>query len=232
MVLTPQEIQDNSSATLTAFADKLVGPQWGSLAILAFLSSTVATLQTTLLPSVRTAFSMGRDGMLGPVWAVVHPVWRTPWLGTLITGAISGIIALVSLKLGGLAAVVNAGVTSIGLLVAFYYGVVGISCVVYYRHALTSTLKGFIFAGVFPLLSAITLFVLGGYLIWTDWNASSDFAFDATNGKFLVFVPLVALLSGIPALIYSYLRRHPKYLSMPAESAGATALNPQPAAAR
>jgi amino acid transporter len=231
-VLTPQEINDNSSATLTAFADKLVGPHWGSLAILAFLSSTVATLQTTLLPSVRTAFSMGRDGMLGPVWAVVHPIWRTPWIGTLIMGAISAVIALVSLKLGGLAAVVNAGVTSIGLLVAFYYGVVGVSCTVYYRHALTNNLKGFIFAGVFPLLSAITLFVLGGYLIWTDWNASSDFAFDATNGKFLVLVPAVALLSGIPALIYSYLRRHPKYMSMATESASPTALSPEPVGAR
>jgi amino acid transporter len=231
-VLTPQEIQDNSSATLTAFADKLVGAQWGSLAILAFLSSTVATLQTTLLPSVRTAFSMGRDGMLGPVWAIVHPIWRTPWIGTLIMGAISAVIALVSLKLGGLAAVVNAGVTSIGLLVAFYYGVVGISCVVYYRHALTNNVKGFIFAGVFPLLSASSLFILGGYLIWTDWNASSDFAFDATNGKFLVVVPLVALLSGIPAIIYAYIRRHPKYMSMPTESAASTALSPQPAAPR
>lgn len=231
-VLTPKEIADNSSATLTAFADKLVGQQWGSLAILAFLSSTVATLQTTLLPSVRTAFSMGRDGMLGPVWAIVHPIWRTPWIGTLIMGAISGVIALVSLKLGGLAAIVSAGVTSIGLLVAFYYGVVGISCVVYYRHALTNNLKGFIFAGVYPLLSAITLFVLGGYLIYTDWNLSSDFAFDATNGKFLVAVPLIGLLSGIPALIYSYLRRHPKYMSMPTESAAPTALSPQGAAAR
>jgi amino acid transporter len=223
-VLTPKEIQDNSSATLTAFADKLVGPQWGSLAILAFLSSTVATLQTTLLPSVRTAFSMGRDGMLGPVWAKVHPTWRTPWIGTLLMGGISGVIALVSLKLGGLAAVVNAGVTSIGLLVAFYYGVVGVSCTVYYRHALTKNLKGFIFAGVFPLLSAIVLFILGGYLIWTDWNASSDFAFEATNGKFLVLVPLVGIISGVLALIYSYLRRHPKYMSMPTESAPSNAL--------
>jgi amino acid transporter len=224
-VLTPQEIQDNSSATLTAFANKLVGPQWGSLAILAFLSSTVATLQTTLLPSVRTAFSMGRDGMLGPIWAKVHPTWRTPWIGTLLMGGISGVIALVSLKLGGLAAVVNAGVTSIGLLVALYYGVVGVSCTVYYRHALTKNLKGFIFAGVFPLLSAITLFILGGYLIWTDWNASSDFAFDATNGKFLVLVPVVGVLSGVLALIYSYLRRHPKYMSMPTESAPSNALS-------
>src|SRR6202171_1024412 len=85
-VLTPEEIQKNSSATLTAFANKLVGPQWGSLAILAFLSSTVDTLTTTLLPSLRTAFSMGRDGMLGKIWARVDPRWQTPWIGTLIMG--------------------------------------------------------------------------------------------------------------------------------------------------
>jgi hypothetical protein len=102
--------------------------------------------------------------------------------------------------------------------------VVGVSCTVYYRRALTKNLKGFIFAGLFPLLSAITLFILGGYLIWTDWNASSAFAFDATNGKFLVVVPLLGILSGVLALIYSYLRRHPKYMSMPAESAPSNAL--------
>jgi hypothetical protein len=69
--------------------------------------------------------------------------------------------------------------------------------------------RGSIVAGVFPLLSAISLFILGRCLIWTDWDASSDFAFDATNRKLLVFVPAVALLSGIPALIYILLRRHP-----------------------
>jgi amino acid transporter len=224
-VLTPAEIQANASTTLTAFADKLVGQQWGSLAILAFLSSTVATLQTTLLPSVRTAFSMGRDGMLGKVWAVVSPQWKTPWIGTLIMGGISAVIALVSIKIGGLNAIVVSGVTSIGLLVAAYYGLVGISCTVFYRHALTRNIKGFIFAGVFPLLSALTLFGLAFYLTYQDWTTSGALALDATNGKFQVIVPAVAILSALPALAWTYLRRHPKYLSMPIESAAATALD-------
>ena len=230
MVLTPAEIQANSSTTLTAFADKLVGQQWGSLAILAFLSSTVATLQTTLLPSVRTAYSMGRDHMLGPIWAKVDPRWHTPAIGTILMGAISGIIAVTSVKVGGLNAIVSAGVTSIGLLVAFYYSVVGISCTVFYRRALTRNIKGFVFAGVFPLLSAAALIVLGVYLTYTDWRASDSFAFDATNGKFLVAVPAVVLLSAIPALIWTWVRRHPKYLSMPTESAPPTALDSQPVA--
>jgi amino acid transporter len=223
--LTPAEIQANSSTTLTAFADKLVGQQWGSLAILAFLSSTVATLQTTLLPSVRTAYSMGRDGMLGRVWAIVSPKWQTPWVGTLIMGAISAVIAIASLKLGGLNAIVVSGVTSIGLLVAAYYGLVGISCAVYYRHALTTSVKAFVLAGLFPMLSALTLFALATYLIYQDWTTSGAIALDATNGKFQVIVPAAVVLSAIPAYLYAYLRRHPKYMSMATSSAPRDALD-------
>jgi amino acid transporter len=225
MVMTPAEIQANTSQVLIAWADKMVGTQWGSLAALAFLSSTVATLQTTLLPSVRTAFSMGRDGMLGAIWARVHPAWQTPAVGTIIMGALAGIIAIASVKIGGLNAIVSAGVLSIGLLVAFYYSVVGIACTVYYRHALTRNLKGFVFAGVVPILSAASLLGLGVYLTYTDWTLSDTFAFDATNGKFLVAVPAVVLLSAIPALIWTKVRRNPKYLSMPTVAAPANALD-------
>jgi amino acid transporter len=223
--LTPQEIQANSSTTLTAFADKLVGSQWGSLAILAFLSSTIATLQTTLLPSVRTAFSMGRDGMLGRVWAMVHPNWRTPAWGTVIMGGISAVIAILSTRIGGLNAIVVSGVTSIGLLVATYYGLVGISCAVYYRRALTSSVRGFVMAGVFPVLSALVLFGLAGYLIYQDWTTSGSLAVDATNGKFQVIVPLVVVLSVIPALAWTYFIRRPDYLRRPASAAPRDALS-------
>ena len=225
MVLTPDELQKNASTTLTAFADKLVGPQWGSLAILAFLSSTIATLQTTLLPSARTAYSMARDGMLGRVWATIDPRWNTPAIGTIIMGAISAVLALGSLALGSsLGAVVTAGVTSIGLLVAFYYGLVGIACAVYYRKALTRNLKGFIFAGVVPVVSAVVLFILAGYLIYQDWTSTDTFAFSASNGKFNVLVPVAILLAGVPALIYQVLVRRPAYMSLPSESASEDAL--------
>jgi amino acid transporter len=223
MVLTPDEIQATPN-TLIAFADKMVGNQWGSLAVLAFLSSTVATLQTTLLPSVRTSFSMGRDGMLGAIWAKVNPAWHTPAWGTVIMGAIAAVIAIGSVYLGGLQAIVNAGVTSIGLLVAVYYSIVGISCTVYYRKALSNNIKGLVFAGVVPLASAAVLLSLGGYLIYTDWTSATSFAFDATNGWFLVAVPVVTLLAAAPALLWTYLRRHPKYLSNPTETAPADAL--------
>ncbi len=231
MVLTPKEIQDNSATTLSAFAAKMVGQPLASLAILAFLSSTVATVQTTLLPSARTAFSMGRDGVLGPIWARVHPVWRTPALGTLILALIAGAVAVLSMAIGGLNAVVNAGVTSLGILVSVYYGLAAITCVVYYRRALPDSVKGLIFAGIFPALSAAFLFALAGYLIWNDWTSSDSFAVDASNGKFLVVVPVAVMLLGVVALIYSMARRHSPFYKMQRVEAAPDAFSNVPVSA-
>ena len=214
MVMTPDEIQKNSATTLTAFAKKLVGDPWASLAILAFLSSTVATVQTTLLPSARTAFSMGRDGVLSPIWAKVHAVWHTPAAGTMILATTAAAVAILSLAIGGLNAVVNAGVTSLGILVSVYYGLAAIACAVYYRRALSHSVKGLIFAGIFPLLSAITLFVLAGYLIYKYWTSTDSIAVDAANGKFIVIVPVLVMLAGVLALIYSMARRHSPFYRM------------------
>ncbi|HYM50382.1 MAG TPA: APC family permease [Candidatus Limnocylindrales bacterium] len=224
MVLTPKEIAANSATTLTAFANKIVGQPIASLAILAFLSSTIATVQTTLLPSARTAFSMGRDGVIGGLWARVHPVWKTPAVGTIVLALIAAIAAVLSLPLGQLGAVVTAGVTSIGVLVAFYYGMAAIACAVLYRRALTRSVKGLIFAGIVPVLSGLILFVLAGYLLYQNWTSTDSIAFDATNGKFLALVPVVIILAGIPALIWSQLRQRSGYYRMPRVTADPDAL--------
>jgi amino acid transporter len=217
MVLTQKEVQDHGSTALTYFANKLVGPGWGSLAALALVSSTVAVIQTTLLPTARTAFSMGRDGVLGRVWAIVHPAWKTPWIGTLIFGSIAGLIAVVSQSLGALNAVIAAGVTSIGLLVAFYYGLTGLACAVSYRHKLTRSAKDLFLVGIVPVFGAVSLYALAIYLLYQDWTATDKLALDANNGKFQVIVPVGVVVSGVIALAWSSLRR--RYFHRTPESA-------------
>jgi amino acid transporter/nucleotide-binding universal stress UspA family protein len=52
------------------------------------LLSTMSALNATVLASSRVAFSMGRERMLPPRLAVIHPVRRTPHIAVLATGFI------------------------------------------------------------------------------------------------------------------------------------------------
>ena len=51
----------------------------------AILSSSLATTQTTLLPSSRLSLSMARDGVFPRMFAVIHRSGQTPWVGTVVT---------------------------------------------------------------------------------------------------------------------------------------------------
>jgi amino acid transporter/nucleotide-binding universal stress UspA family protein len=52
------------------------------------LLSTMSALNATVLASSRVAFSMGRQRMLPPRLAVIHPIRRTPHIAVLVTGII------------------------------------------------------------------------------------------------------------------------------------------------
>ena len=52
------------------------------------LLSTMSALNATVLASSRVAFSMGRERMLPPRLAVIHPIRRTPHIAVIVTGII------------------------------------------------------------------------------------------------------------------------------------------------
>jgi amino acid transporter len=52
------------------------------------LLSTMSALNATVLASSRVAFSMGRERMLPPRLAIIHPVRRTPHIAVLATGLV------------------------------------------------------------------------------------------------------------------------------------------------
>ena len=68
----------------------------------------------------RIFFSMSRDGLLPPVMAKVHPKYRTPYVGTILTGLFVATFA----AFANIAEVVD--LTNIGTLFAFMLVSVGV----------------------------------------------------------------------------------------------------------
>jgi len=57
---------------------------------IAGLSSVILVM---MLGQPRIFYTMSKDGLLPPVFSVVHPRFRTPWLATILTGSLAMLIA-------------------------------------------------------------------------------------------------------------------------------------------
>jgi APA family basic amino acid/polyamine antiporter len=80
------------------------------IAAIAGLSSVILVM---LLGQPRIFFTMAKDGLLPPVFAKVHPKYKTPYISSLLTGAVAMILA------GILPISVLGELVSIGTLLAF-----------------------------------------------------------------------------------------------------------------
>ncbi|HSP64732.1 MAG TPA: APC family permease [Candidatus Deferrimicrobium sp.] len=182
---------NNSTNILYYFAQQLASSPLTYLMILAVVSSTVATLQTTLLPSSRLSFSMARDGVFPKPFGIVHRTWLTPWVGTIITAIFAVVVVVVTLLSDSVSSVFANLILNIGVLVSVYYGVTGIACFWAFRKVLTANVRLLIFAGILPLTGGLALLALGGYVTYTSWTS------DITT----TLPVLVAMALGIPLLL-------------------------------
>jgi amino acid transporter len=193
LVVTQQAFADpaNSTNILYYFAQQIASSPLTYLIILAVVSSTVATLQTTLLPSSRLSYSMARDGVFPKVFGVVHKSWLTPWVGTIITAIFAVVVVVVTLLSNSVQSVFANLILDIGVLVALYYGVTGIACAWAFRKALLSRARMFVLAGLLPFAGGISLLALSGYVVYQSWTVSITQTLPV----------LVAMGLGIPLLV-------------------------------
>ena len=97
------------------------GLTWLSPVIkIAALFGLFSTMIVTLLAQTRIFYSMSRDGLLPPIFAAVHPRFRTPHLSTILTGSIIALVSMLT-PIDLLAQLV-----SIGTLLAFVLVSIGV----------------------------------------------------------------------------------------------------------
>jgi amino acid transporter len=153
----PGFMSAHSADVLSALGARVLGRPWDKLLILVVLTSTAASTQTTIMPTARTMLSMGRWGALPHALARIHPRFATPSVSTLLMGAVSAVWTIALLVANPAQSVLGDSITALGFLIAFYYGLTGLACVVYYRRHLTAGLRQALTLGVVPALGALLL---------------------------------------------------------------------------
>ena len=148
-------LKENASDVLSALGKDVFGSPLDKLLIIAVLTSAAASTQTTILPTARTSLSMGAVKALPRIFARVHPRYQTPDFSTLLMGALS-IAWYVGLTLLS-KHILTDSIAALGLMIAFYYGLTGFACTIYYRREILANAKAFFVAGVMPLLGGSVL---------------------------------------------------------------------------
>ncbi|HQT38946.1 MAG TPA: APC family permease [Acidocella sp.] len=160
----------------SGFSDNLIyhvalqaglGKTGGYAASLALILSSVATLETTMLQFSRTLFAMGRDRALPATFGVVQEKTLTPVRTMYLLLALGLILIFVSSFMPSIATILGDSVSAIAVQVCYYYGLAGLVCAWSYRDSYQESMATFLGYAVFPLLSAVSLFVLGIYAITT-----------------------------------------------------------------
>jgi amino acid transporter len=151
-----QLAEAGDSDILAILGNQVMGSPLDKLLIIAVLTSAAASTQTTILPSARTTLSMAAKGAIPSYWARIHPRHLTPTTATVWFGVLS-IAWYVTLKFLSDNVLWDA-TTALGLMIAFYYGLTGVACVLFYRRHLLSSVKNFVFMGLLPIAGSLMLF--------------------------------------------------------------------------
>jgi amino acid transporter len=148
---------DDNVNVLGRVAEDVLGPL-AFLVVVAIIVSGVASTQTTILPASRTSLSMAVQGAFPGVFGRIHPRFLTPDVGTITIGVVA-VLWYVGASLVSDNFLFDS-LSALSLMIAFYYGLTGVACAIYYRRELTKSVKNFLFIGVAPLLGAAGLFYL------------------------------------------------------------------------
>ncbi|MGC4111012.1 MAG: APC family permease [Nocardioides sp.] len=201
------------------FGGGVVGFVMVHLLAITVLTSASASTQTTILPTARTALSMGAFKAIPERFAKIHPRYLTPTDATVGMGLVS-IVFYVGLTLLSKNILADT-IAAVGLMIAFYYGLTGFACAWFYRHTMRNSLRDTVMQGVLPVLGGALL--LGFFVYACKTYASADYGYThigRVGGVFLLGVG--SLVLGL-VLMFVWQSMRPEYFrgeTLPRRHAG------------
>jgi amino acid transporter len=211
-------LKHHGDDVLSALGGPVLGSPLDKILIIAVLTSASASTQTTILPTARTTLSMARFGSIPKIFGRIHPRYLTPDVSTLVMGAVSLVWTLLIINVSQ--NVLSDSITGIGFQIAFYYGLTGFACCIYYRKEIFKSLKNFIMVGVAPFLGGamLTFIFVKAFLDYkttsTDVNYSGGFLGVGTP----VAIGVGGILAGIVLLVFANVA-YPKFFKRKWETA-------------
>jgi amino acid transporter len=218
---------NNANDVFAPLGKGVLGSGLDKILIIAILSSASASTQTTILPTARTTLSMGRAGAIPKQFGTVNPRFLSPGFSTIWMGTVS-MIVYIFLSLTSHDNLIADAFTSLSLTIAFYYGITGFACVVFYRKHLFDSIKNFVMIGVLP-------FIGGLILTWVLVKAVIDYSKPHSGyaKPFLgigspIAIALLTIILGLAAMLYMRLTA-PAFFKRKAQTVDPSVLAAAPA---
>jgi amino acid transporter len=154
----------------SVFGTKGLGWLLSNLLILMVLSSAAASTLTTILPTARTTLSMAAYRSIPSRFARIHRRYLTPTWSTvgMALASIGFYVAMSFISQN----VLGDTISSLGLMIAFYYGLTGIACLWWFRHDLGRSRRQFLLKGLLPGFGGLVLFGFFFYGAKEFWSKS------------------------------------------------------------
>jgi amino acid transporter len=142
---------------------------------------------------------MARQKAFPNALAHIHQRFQTPDVSTILMGLLSilwyvGIVNVSSNVLGD-------SITAIGFAIAFYYGLTGYACAIYFRRELLKSAKNFFYIGVLPVLGGAILTAIFIKALIFYQNANNDLSKPILGIGTPVFIGIGSLLLGVVLML-------------------------------
>jgi amino acid transporter len=180
--------ENTATDVLATLGASALGSTLNKLLVLATFSSAIGALQTGILPAARTTLAMSTYRALPSAFGRMSGRYQSPTVSTFFIGGSTIVLFLLGTFIAG-GRIQFDSISAIGLLIAFYYGLVGFTCVWYFRHDLRRSGRDLLLKGLIPLAGAVVLTFAFAKSAWEMRKADYGYtSFHGVGGVFLLGV--------------------------------------------